>query len=132
MTHYRPCAISHQPSAIVVDVHRQRDRNLLLERPDDPAVLLDGDDNLRRRRRILGVARAAALHEERTAVPAADVEHRGNALVQPELRLLPVECLIGLEVAAPASAASRFGLLRELHELRIGIAVAWRLEMRWH
>ena len=40
----------------VVDLHLQRDRNLLLERPGHAAVVLDGEDHLRRDRRIVRVA----------------------------------------------------------------------------
>src|SRR6185369_12978242 len=86
---------------LVVDVHRERDRDLLLEGPPDAAVLLDGDHDLRRYRWLLRIARSAALHEERAAVAAADVEHGCDPLVEEELVPLRVECLRRLEISTP-------------------------------
>jgi hypothetical protein len=114
----------------VVDVHRQRHRDVLLQRSDDSPVLLDGDDDLRRRGRILRIARTAALDEECAAVAAAEVEEGGDTFIDPELGLLLLKVLSSLAAASAASATpGPFGLPGELGQLGVRVAMAGRLEM---
>ena len=114
------------------DVHRQRDRDLLVERPPDAAVMFGRQRHLRRLRRAFRIARDALrrLHEDRAAITAAEVEHRRNALVDPELRLLAIEILRAAEGAAPAAPAPGRRLLRQIDELGVRVTVTLRLEMR--
>ena len=117
---------------LVVDVHLQRDGDLLLERPPDASVMLDCQRDLRRCLRLLRVPRSAALHEQRAAVAPARVQDCGHAFIEPELRAPGRERLVCAAPAAPAEASAARGLLRQVDELGVRVAVARRLHVWRH
>ena len=114
---------------LVCDVHLQRNRHFLIERPCDATVVLHSDHDLRRHGWILGVAGAARADEERAAVAAAGIDEREHAFVEEKLHPLTLELLLPLK--CPASAPAACGRLPgEVRKVRVAVAAARRREVR--
>ncbi len=120
----------------VLDLEVDAHRLVLLQRAQDPAVVLDGDRHPRYGVGRVRLARAAAADEHRAARPLPWREDGEDALVFQELRAGLGEpgrsAAADREPAASTASAPsrRIGLALEFAQLLGGVALRLRLEER--
>src|SRR2546425_4091506 len=101
---------------LVLNVHLDADRHILLHHPPNPAIVFDGHHDLRRYWRICRVAAAATLDEDRAPAALARFDRRNHPLIEEELQapLIEIRRIASIAAslsAAPARAARRLNRL---------------------
>ena len=120
----------------VLDLHLDPHRLILLQRAEDPPIVLDRDRDCRYGFRRARFARPASSHEHGAARSLARRENREHALILQKLRARLREAGNAAAAAGECPAASaaapsgRIGLALEVLQLVLGVALGLRLEER--
>src|SRR5262249_25594180 len=123
---------------LVLDIHLDSNRNLLVQHSPDPAIVLHGHDDLRRNGRIVRIPATATLNEYGAAAALSDFDGGDHALVQKKLQAPLIEILrivstagagCGSTLSRPAAAWRLDGLIREVVQILVGEPACEGLEL---
>src|SRR5262245_6158014 len=84
---------------LVLSIHLDSNRNILLDHAPDAAIVLDGQNGLKRDRGILRISGASALDEHRASVALPRFEQCSDSFIKKKLQTPAIE-LGGLTASA--------------------------------